>query len=282
MFGYITIHADEMKIKEYKTYRSYYCGQCRCLRKRYGINGQLTLSNDLTFVSILLTALYETPEEIQRRMCVLHPGRKIEMCRNKFVEYAADMTVLLSYYQCLDHWEDNRNLAFLSEAQCLKGRVKRLRQKYPRQFRAVCSYVRNLRDAERTEEQDLDKVAGLTGEMLAEILVWQEDEWSAQLRKIGFYLGKFVYLMDAYEDLEKDLKKQNYNPLASYAGNPGFEDYCREILTLMMADCCREFEKLPILLHVDILRNILYAGVWTRFEQVARKRMQEGKEHESI
>ena len=86
------------------------------------------------------------------------------------------------------------------------------------------------------------------------------------------YPHKFIYLMDAYEDVEQDIKKGTYNPLKKRYEEPGFEEECRQILTMMMSECCKEFEQLPILQNVDILRNILYSGVWCRYEIVREKR----------
>lgn len=275
MFGYITINAPELKIKDYQTYHSFYCGMCRSLKKKYGWFGQLALNYDLTFLAMLHTGLYEQPEEVDKHFCALHPTRKMEACRNLAVEYAADMTMLLAYFQYLDHWEDDRNAAYLAEAAVLRKKVRRLAGQYPRQFRAVVCYVKELRLAQQKGESDLDEIAGLTGNMLGEIFVMQEDEWSGILRKTGFFLGKFIYLMDAYEDLEKDEKQGSYNPLSFWKEKKPFEEWSRSILTYMMADCCREFEKLPILLHVDILRNILYSGVWTKFDQITQKRTKE-------
>ena len=101
------------------------------------------------------------------------------------------------------------------------------------------------------------------------------DAWELSLRKIGFFLGKFIYLMDAYEDVEKDIENNSYNPLkeAFLQKTPEqFATECRTLLTMMMAECSREFEQLPILLHADILRNILYSGVWCRYTMVTSKR----------
>lgn len=276
MFGYITINAPELKIRDYQTYHSFYCGMCRSLKKKYGRFGQLALNYDLTFLAMLQTGLYEQPEEVDRRFCALHPTRKMEVCSNLAVEYAADMTMLLAYFQYLDHWEDDGNAAYLAEAAVLRKKVRKLSGQYPRQFGAVVRYVKLLRLAQQKGESDLDVIAGLTGTMLGEIFVMQEDEWSDTLRKTGFFLGKFIYLMDAYEDLEKDEKKGSYNPLSFWKEKEPFDEWCRSILTYMMADCCREFERLPILLHVDILRNILYSGVWTKFDQITQKRAKEG------
>ena len=96
---------------------------------------------------------------------------------------------------------------------------------------------------------------------------YKKDEWEASLRKVGFFLGKFIYLMDAYDDLEKDQKKGQYNVWKFYCEARDFRQRAEQILNMMMAECCREFEKLPILLDIQILRNILYAGVFGRFDQ---------------
>lgn len=114
-----------------------------------------------------------------------------------------------------------------------------------------------------------------SGDIMAEIFAWEPDAWELSLRKIGFFLGKFIYLMDAYEDVEKDIENNSYNPLkeAFLQKTPEqFATECRTLLTMMMAECSREFEQLPILLHADILRNILYSGVWCRYTTVTSKR----------
>ena len=87
----------------------------------------------------------------------------------------------------------------------------------------------------------------------------------------GFFLGKFIYLLDAYDDLEKDIKKKNYNPLKPLYGEKDYEERCRELLLMMMAECSSEFEKLPCIQDEEILRNILYAGVWTKYNKIQKR-----------
>ena len=88
--------------------------------------------------------------------------------------------------------------------------------KWPRQSRAVRTCIHQLNGYEATGEYDLDKVSGLTGTMLGELFVYKEGDWSNELRKMGLYLGKFIYLLDAFEDLDKDLKKKDYNPCMNW------------------------------------------------------------------
>jgi len=90
---------------------------------------------------------------------------------------------------------------------------------------------------------------------------------------MGFYMGKFIYLLDAYEDLKQDQKKGNYNPLAyvQMESKEEYETFCRSTLTCLMAECAKSFERMPILQHAEILRNILYSGVWTKYEYLKLK-----------
>lgn len=75
----------------------------------------------------------------------------------------------------------------------------------------------------------------------------QEDEWAEKLRRMGFYFGKFIYLMDAYEDIEEDLKQGRYNPFTELYKKETFEQDCQQILKMMMAETSKVFEQLPIL-----------------------------------
>ena len=124
-------------------------------------------------------------------------------------------------------------------------------------------------------------MSGIFGHIMEEIFAYRQDEWERSLRRMGFYLGKFIYLLDAYDDVEEDVKKENYNPFSKDYIIKGFDDRIKNMLLLMMAETCREFEKLPIIKYADILRNILYSGVWCRFESISRKRREE-REKEDV
>ncbi len=272
MFGYIIINKAEMKFKEFDVYHSFYCGICRELKRKYGISGQLSLSYDMTFLAILLTGLYEPETEQSSCKCIAHPFENHETRRNIFTEYAADMNALFAYYKCRDDWEDERKLWKLIYGRLLEGKAGKQLHAYSEKLRKIALTMQNFSEAEQAENTDIDTLAGLFGKVMAEIVTPREDEWSENLRALGFFLGKFIYLCDAYEDVEKDIKKGTFNPLKRRYECPDFEEECKTIL--MMSECCREFEKLPILENVEILRNILYSGVWGRYEAVHERRME--------
>ena len=285
MFGYININQKELSEENKKIYQSYYCGLCQKLKTNCGAKGQMLLSYDLTFLIVLLTGLYELENAESEFTCPLHPTKKRMAFINEATGYAADMNLILAYQNMLDDWKDEKSYTKKAFVKILDKDYTRIESKYPRQVAAVAEFMRKTEEAEKRKESNLDLVAGLTGEMLGEIMCWREDEWQEEMRTLGFYMGKFIYLMDAYEDYDSDQKKKCYNPLLYMEKENGqeFDTFCKLLLTSMMSECARSFERLPILMHADILRNILYSGVWSKYEylQLKKKKIEEKKNKKS-
>ncbi len=279
MFGYINVNRLELSEENKSAYQSYYCGLCKKLKADSGTKGQMLLSYDLTFLIVLLTGLYELQNEEMEFTCPLHPMKRRKAYINEATAYAADMNLVLAYHNFLDDWKDDRSYVKKTFAKMLDKDYTRVMAKYPRQIAALEYYMRETERLEKKNESNLDLVSGLTGEMLGEVFCWKEDVWKEELKTIGFYMGKYIYLMDAYEDLEKDKKKNAYNPLLfmEQKEEQEFETLCRLMLTSMISECAKSFERLPILMHADILRNILYSGVWSKYEylQLKKKKLEE-------
>ena len=268
MFGYVVINKPEIKFKDYDVYRSYYCGLCRQLNEKYGRIGQATLSFDMTFTALLLTSLYE-PETTHRICrCIVHPMHKHSETVSKYSAYAADMNILLTYYKCRDDWQDEHKYKRFIQSKMLEGSFKRLREKYPEKTDKIFAALNEIHRCEENDDQTVDGPANLWGKAMAEILTPENDEWTELLHRLGFYLGKFIYIMDAYEDRDDDLKNGRYNPLKRLGQEADYLQRCENILTMMMSECSRAFEQLPIVENTDILRNILYSGVWCKYELI--------------
>ncbi len=275
MFGYVTIDKPELRFREFDVYRACYCGLCRELREKYGIAGQLSLTYDETFVILVLEGLYEPRVLKGTTRCAVHPVIKRPVRKSVITEYAADMNVFLAYYKCVDDWNDEKKAAKGAFGQLLKKKAMHVSQKYPEKCEKIRTYLDRLSAFEKADVQNLDVMAGCFGHILEEIFAWRQDRWEADLRRMGFYLGKYIYLADAYEDLEEDLKKGNYNVLSRMKKAPDFEKNVRSMLAMMMAESCRSFERLPVVMHGDIIRNILYSGVWTRYRATQRRKEKE-------
>lgn len=284
MFGYITVNKDELKIKDYRKYQSYYCGVCRSLERGYGLTGRMTLTYDMTFLALLLSSLYEDGVKPCMRRCVPHPVRPHEEICNEYTDYAAAVNVMLSYYKLRDDWEDEKSLKGKAFSELLEQAYRKAVRRFPRQAAAIRRYIARQHRCEAARESSADTAAAPTGEMLAAIFDMKGDMWRGELRRMGFFLGKFIYIMDAFDDLERDIKHDNYNPLRgrfnvkSAQGREELERECREMLMMLAAQSALAFEALPILDNADILRNILYSGIWSKFNLACLRREKEKKQ----
>lgn len=274
MFGYININQKIMTEENKNAYQAYYCGLCRRLKTNCGAKGQMLLNYDMTFLVVLLTGLYELANQSSEITCALHPTKRRTVWINEATDYAADMNLVLAYHNLIDDWKDDKTYSKKAFAKILDKDYARIAEKYPRQVTAIEEYMRKTEEVEKRGETNLDAVAGLSGEMLGEVFCWREDEWAEELRTLGFYMGKFIYIMDAYEDYQVDLQKGAYNPLIPLLkeSKEDMDTLIRLLLTSMMSECAKSFERLPILLHADILRNVLYSGVWSKYEFLQLKK----------
>ncbi len=277
MFGYVMICEPELKVKDLKRYKAYYCGLCRSLKEEYGFMGQMTLTYDMTFAVVLLSSLYETETKTEMHRCKVHPVKKQRMLRNEITSYAAAMNVLLAYYHMKDDWEDERKVSSLMTGNLLRKKARKIAEAYPRQSQAIQRELKALAECEKAGSTDIDRTAGCFGRLMEELFVYREDAWERSLRKMGFFLGKYIYIMDAYEDLPDDMEKGRYNPLKKIYEKEDYEERMQQILCMMIAESTAEFERLPCLVDVDILRNILYDGVWNRYNKIQMKKSEEGK-----
>lgn len=282
MFGYIIVNKPELKFKEFDKYRSFYCGLCKELKSSGGNFSRLSLSYDMTFVYILLTGLYEPKTKYEKANCIFHPINKPYISKNKFAKYVSDMSVLMTYLKCKDDWNDDSKIRAKLMMSILSDKNKRIKLKYKKKVELILKHMEYLYIGEKNNSNNIDEMSGYFGKIMGEMFVYKNDQWEPILRKMGFYLGKFIYLIDAYEDIEDDLKSNNYNPLKELYNRDDFEQQASNILLMMMAECSKEFEKLPILKNAELLRNILYSGVWIKYENIKKSRVTGGKNARSI
>ena len=281
MFGYIVVNLDELKVKEWNEYKAYYCGLCQSLKHLYGHKGQLSLNYDMTFLALLLTGLYEPQEVRDKVKCIAHPMQYHPIVKNAYTDYAASMNLVLSYYKALDDWEDDHSKKGMLYSRMLTRDIRQIQAQYPRQCEAVSTHLHAICKAEQAQESQIDIMAGHFGNIMEELFVYQEDGWQEELRHLGFYLGKFIYILDAYDDLEQDISKQRYNPFAKVYEASFFESWIRSLLVTCAQEMARVLEVLPIIEHEAILKNIIYSGIWSRYQQ-AVKRREDGGEHGSV
>ena len=146
----------------------------------------------------------------------------------------------------------------------LGKQLPRIEEEYPRQCRAIRDCIRRLNGLEKGNCPNPDEPAGVFGALMAELLVYREDLWAPHLRQMGMALGRFIYLLDAAVDYDRDAKKGKYNPYIAMgqAENwPRWEEY----LVLTMGRCTDFYERLPLVQDKALLDNILYSGIWVSY-----------------
>lgn len=221
MFGYIRPFKPELRVCEYEAYKGIYCALCKALGKEYGAAARFFLSYDGTFAALLSISLSQECATMQKGRCTCNPLKKCSfLCgAEKSMSLAAAITVLLTYYKLLDDIAD-RSFFGSIKARLALPIVSRMQKKaaarYPALSEKIGAAMRSQADAEKDPEPSLDRCAEPSAQALRAIFC----EISAQeserriLQEIGYHLGRWVYLIDASDDLQEDLKKKQFNPLA--------------------------------------------------------------------
>ena len=277
MFGYVRPCGADLSEEEKKRYKAVYCGLCRVLNEKYGLAGRMGLNFDMTFLLLLLGSLYEPEEKQRETVCPPHPVKKHAEVMTAFTEYAAGMTVALTYYKALDDWEDERKASGKVYSDLLKRHYQAVKTQWPRPCETIEACISAIHQVEKDPAAQPEQAADLSGRMLSAIFAVKDDFFQPHMAALGYYLGKFIYMMDAAVDYEQDLKKGCYNPLGMMDILP---ENAGELLRQPMGRATEVFEALPLVQDAHILRNILYSGVWQSYnEMISRKKNQDKPSH---
>lgn len=275
MFGYVAANLHDLSANERQRYRAAYCGLCRQLGARCGQRCRFCLTYDMAFLALLLGSLYEPAEREEAFRCPLHPAKRQTSLRTEFADYAADLSVALAYHKCLDDWDDDRSLPARSYAALLEAPYRAAVERLPSQCEAIERGLADIRAIEADPASSPDAAANRFGAVLGELFACRQDLWAESLRQLGGELGRFIYFMDAACDLEDDLSKGKYNPLAALDLS---EQDTTETLTLFAARATGVFEKLPLERDLHLLRSVMYSGIWQKWNaKLAKRRKREGR-----
>lgn len=265
MFGFIVTNPEKLTEVQKARYKSIYCGLCEELGEDRRFINRMTLTYDLTFLAIVLSAVTGEEYAESEGRCPVHPAKKREFSRNRYTEYAADMNIALAYFKYLDDWEDDRSYTALMKSRLFKKELDRITDTYPVQCKFIKECLSELAEIEKNGVLVPDVPAAVFGRLLGSVFAVDEPAVKTALYEFGFSLGKFIYVIDAVADLKSDIKKKKYNPFIQYSFSSA-----EPILEMLMAECVEKYQALPIKQDKEIIENILYSGVWTAYE--ARKK----------
>ena len=258
MFGYVRINKMDLTFREFDYYKGYYCGLCKYLKENHGEVSRLSLNYDITFLIVILTALYKLDSDITYERCIANPLKKKMRIVNEITEYAASMNILLSYYKLEDNLYDDNGIKDKLAYELYKGKLKKAYEKYPQKAEYIKQQLGNLRELEKQESKSIDKVSNTFGNLMGEIFVYKKDEYEQNLRNIGFNLGKYIYILDAYEDLEEDNKKGRYNPFIDYIDKKEeLKNKVDRLISMSLGMATKNIEQLNLEFNKSIIDNII-------------------------
>lgn len=272
MFGYVRIRKSELRIREYEYYRAAYCGLCRQMGKCTGQCSRLTLSYDVAFLVHVRMLLCGTVPVFKRRRCLVHPLKKRPMMEeNDQLSYCADVSALLGYEKCRDDVADEGFGGSLkARLRCLflSNAYRRARNRLPELAEALRGHLAALSRLERERPASVDAPAAIFGALVADMTAYGLSGPQERVaRTIGDKVGRFIYIIDAIDDLEKDAKRGNFNPvLALFGEKPTNEE--RESIRVALIACLSDLEAALDLIEEHprqeikaVVENILYFGM---------------------
>ena len=225
MFGYVRPLTAELKVRELEDYKAVYCGLCRTMGKRHGFLARFTLNYDFTFLVMVLAHEAESCATKQCR-CPAHPFRKRKMClQMSALDVAADESMILSYHKLRDDVTDSsffRGLPARLAAWALKAAYRKAAAARPEFDRKVAACLEELHILEQERSPSLDRPADTFARILQAAAPTTGDECRDRaLSQLLYHVGRWIYLVDAWDDLEEDIRSGSYNPiLERYEHNP--------------------------------------------------------------
>lgn len=281
MFGYVRPLRSRLSQEQMELYNAVYCGLCHAMGKRYGFLSRFTLTFDFTFLAMLLADAEDCPVVCKRR-CPAHPLRRKKGCvYTSGLDVAADESLILTWHKLRDDVSDKGFWAGLpARAACLiLQRAYRSASALRPEFnRRVVEQLERLRGLEAEHSASIDRTADAFARILEAAAPESGDrDRDRVLGQLLYHVGRWIYLADAWDDLEDDRAHGNYNPLdARFQGRPEeHKDELRTTMTHSLKLSISAFQLMDFGCWGGIIENILYLGLPTVQEAVLT-----GKWHE--
>lgn len=292
MFGYIMPDKAELKIKEYELFRAYYCGVCKSMGRSFGPISRFALNYEAVFLGLLLSGVNKEKSDMRKEACIANPFKKKWVVKNnRFVDFAADINVILTYYKLIDNWQDEKHLPSYG-AKLMFGRGFR---KASQRSSSVSSVIKDAMEKQRELEtakcKSIDAAAEPTAAMMREILLMgcRDRDQSVQrgVAWLGYNIGKWIYTIDAFDDIERDIKSGSYNPLLLHYDykNQGAQEFKQSIksdierdLLYTLSQAASAIELLDMY-YKGIIENIVYLGMHSKTNNVLCGDCSQCKQH---
>ncbi len=280
MFGYVKPLIPELKVKENELYRGTYCGLCRTMGKSTGCLSKLTLNYDFAYLALVRFVLEKRRAVARMRRCPVHPfKRRVMLEPDDTLRYCARASVILTRLKLQDNVKDSRGMAKLKAriVSLMRIFLKKTHKDLAPLENKVCELIERLSALEKEKCDSIDTVADIFGEILSNIASYGLDGSASIIAsELGKRLGRWIYVMDACDDYERDIKDDSYNPLMYSYGKELTEEnrYALRCASMLELDAMsKAMELMDFSEHRDvegILKNIMYLGMVAETDRVLK------------
>lgn len=258
MFGYVKIAEDELKVKELKRYRNYYCGLCRQIAC-YSQASRLMLSYDMVFLALLIES--EEPQDM--RICKRKVFKRCKkMCGDTKLQYISAISIILLYYKLQNDVQDGERLKAFFMGVITPG-FKRAVADFPQIHDSIASSMQSLYSLESQKCSSFIALERCFATCFSDmfLLAPVEDEFSTVRAKIAYHVAAWVYLFDMLQDLEKDRKSNDFNAILLQMDEETGKAEVLQLLSAHIAKATELIELLPYSLNIPIMKNIVSLGL---------------------
>lgn len=281
MFGYVKTDKPEMKIKEYEAYRGLYCSLCKAMGKHFGVFSRLTLSYDITFLVLARLSFMGTLPCFEGGRCGFNPTKKCSYCTNAEEElrYASAVSMMMFYHKVRDNISDGNILKRLLMYMLLPWatlKYKKAKKMYGEVAEIIEDSMAKQSETESRNSASTDEAAHQSAEALGRITAYNMNDPEGNIYRFGYGIGKWVYLTDAFDDVEKDLKDGSYNVFVNKYNltRDSFTDEIKEDITatinmssILFIDAYEKTENKTL---SPIMENIIYEGMHKSLDRILK------------
>lgn len=283
MFGYIKPYQQELKVGEFDVFKAIYCGLCKELSSSFGPFASFTLSYDFTFLSLLAIGISDSCSGFKKKTCVANPLKK-KVCLNTSDElsYCASTAMLMIYYKAKDDISDGnpiKKIMVYSVLPFLSSAKKGASKKFPKMEKVIANSIKSQDELEKKNISSIDHAAHPTSLALSSVFeeLSNDPKHKLVLNRFGYLVGRYVYCMDALDDIEKDIKTGSYNPFVKKLQDENLSmneiyDYAKQTVFLTIAQIPPAYELLEFKRYKPILDNIIYLGLKNQVDIILQKR----------
>lgn len=277
MFGYIRAAKPELKVREFELYKAVYCSLCRKLGRSYGLLARFTLSYDFTFLALLQLGMTEGCDGFEQKRCAFNPLKKCNYCKNDTaLEMPSAAAMIMLYYKLLDNIADERGvkrLGYRLLRPLFSAAHKKAAKAYPQLEQITADYIAEQNALEKCDCRELDRAADPTARALSRIFALCSEDAAQKrvLERLGYCLGRYIYLLDAACDLEDDLKTGAYNVLRGEESPARAASRVEPQLYFCINEAGKAFELLALYKYRPILGNVIYLGLEETFKKELHK-----------